>query len=98
MGTPSVMQQTVFKPAAIASETASAAKAAGTKIIEASAPVLATAVATELNTGRSKWVIPPLPGSDSANDLSTIVNHLLSVKGTFFAREYPGQELWYFCQ
>src|SRR5690606_41127443 len=29
---------------------------------EASAPVASTASATELNTGRPRWVVPPLPG------------------------------------
>ena len=34
----------------------------GTLTYEAVAPVLATASATVSNTGRSRWVVPPLPG------------------------------------
>ncbi len=41
---------------------ASAAKGGGTKTSEASAPVASTASRTVLNTGRPRWVAPPLPG------------------------------------
>ena len=41
---------------------ASAANGAGTKMPEAVAPVALTASATVLNTGRSRCVVPPLPG------------------------------------
>ena len=49
-------------PASAASMIASAAKAGGTKMMLTSAPVALTASATVLKTGRSKWVVPPLPG------------------------------------
>ena len=41
----------------------SAAKAGGTKMTEAFAPVAFTASWTVLKTGRSRWVVPPLPGT-----------------------------------
>ena len=61
-GMPSVMQTTSSIPASMASRIASAAKGAGTYITEASALVAARASATVSNTGRSRWVLPPLPG------------------------------------
>ena len=62
IGMPSVMQMMVFIPACAASVTASAANAAGTMIMLASAAVSATASSTVSNTGRSRWVCPPRPG------------------------------------
>ena len=56
------MQTITLIPASAASIIASAAKAGGTKIIETSAPVLETASATVLKTGRSKWLEPPFVG------------------------------------
>ena len=53
-GIPSVIQIITLMPPSAASIIASAAKAGGTKMIETSAPVLATASATVLNTGLSK--------------------------------------------
>ena len=61
-GIPSVMAITSSMPAATASRIASAAKAGGTKIIVALAPVASRASATVLKTGRSATVSPPLPG------------------------------------
>ena len=61
-GMPSVMQTTSAMPASAASRIASAANGGGTKIIVALAPVLATASATVSKTGRSRCVVPPLPG------------------------------------
>ena len=58
----SVMQMIVPIPASAASYTASAAKRAGTKIRLASAPVAATASATESKTGIPSTSCPPLPG------------------------------------
>ena len=49
-------------PASAASIIASAANAGGTKMIDVSAPVEATASATVLKIGRSKCLAPPLPG------------------------------------
>ncbi len=62
-GTCSVMQMTVWHPASTASYTASAAKAAGTKIIEVLAPALPTASATVSKTGTPVDVLArPCPG------------------------------------
>ncbi len=61
-GMPSVMQTTSGMPASAASMMASAANGGGTKITEALAPVSCTACATVSNTGRSRCVVPPLPG------------------------------------
>ena len=62
VGIPSVMQAITPTPASAASTMASAAKEGGTKIMEASAPVAATACATVLKTGIPSCVTPPLPG------------------------------------
>jgi hypothetical protein len=59
---PSVMQTTSGSPASAASMMASAAKAGGTKITDALAPVFRTASNTESNTGHPSCVVPPLPG------------------------------------
>ena len=62
-GTPSVMQQMMRIPASMASRTASAEKAGGTKIMVASAPVSSTASRTVLKIGRLfASFCPPLPG------------------------------------
>ena len=61
-GIPSVIAITNGISAPTASRIASAAKAGGTKIIVALAPVAATASATVSKTGRSATVSPPLPG------------------------------------
>ena len=61
-GIPSVMVTQTLIPASAASMAESPAKAGGTKIILASAPVFLTASLTVLNTGKSKLVCPPLPG------------------------------------
>ena len=62
VGTPSVMQAMTATRASAASTTASAAKGGGTKIIEAFAPVAATASPTVLKTGMPSCVVPPFPG------------------------------------
>ncbi len=63
VGTPSVISTTVPMPASAASIAASAANAAGTKIIVAFAPVLATASWQVSKTGSPcSLVVPPLPG------------------------------------
>jgi len=56
------MQTTTSRPALAASMMASAAKAGGTKITLALAPVAATASETVLKTGKSRCFVPPLPG------------------------------------
>ena len=61
-GIPSVMQTTSGKPASAPSMIASAANGGGTKMTEALAPVAFTAWATVSKTGRSRCVVPPLPG------------------------------------
>ena len=61
-GIPSVMQMTKGMPAAAASRMASPAKAGGTKITLAFAPVSLTASATVLKTGIPSCVVPPFPG------------------------------------
>ena len=62
VGIPSVIQIITLMPPLAASIIASAAKAGGTKMIETFAPVCATASATVLKTGFSKWIDPPFPG------------------------------------
>ena len=59
---PSVMHTTRAMPASAASITAAAANRAGTSTRLASAPVAATASATESNTGMPSTSLPPLPG------------------------------------
>src|SRR5512142_567834 len=61
-GMPSVMATTSATPAAAASTIASAAKGGGTKIIDALAPVAATACSTVSKTGMPSWTVPPFPG------------------------------------
>ena len=69
-GTPSVMQMAREMPASAASNIASAAPGAGTKIIEVSAPVCLTAVSTASKTGTASWNLsPPLPGVTPATML-----------------------------
>ena len=62
VGMPSVMQTISSISASAASMMASAANGGGTKITEASAPVLSTASCTVLKIGQPSWVVPPLPG------------------------------------
>jgi hypothetical protein len=62
LGIPSVTQTAVLIPASAASMMASAAKGGGTKTRLASAPVASTASRTVLNSGKPRWVVPPLPG------------------------------------
>src|SRR5665811_966495 len=61
-GIPSVMATISLIPAFAASIIASAPTAGGTKIIETSAEVSATASLTVLKTGRLRCNCPPLPG------------------------------------
>ena len=61
-GMPSVMQMTVSIPASTASNIASAAKRAGTKIIAVFAPASVTASRTVSKTGMPFTSSPPLPG------------------------------------
>ncbi len=61
-GMPSVMAMTRSICASIASSSASIAAAAGTKTIDAFAPVSSTALATVSNIGISSIVVPPAPG------------------------------------
>ena len=61
-GIPSVIQTINSIRASIASKMESAAKGGGTYITEALAFVLCFASCTELNTGKPKWSLPPLPG------------------------------------
>src|SRR5438034_391431 len=61
-GTPSVMVTTSRIPASAASMMASAQNGAGTRMRLATAPVFATASFAVSNTGRPRWVVPPLPG------------------------------------
>ena len=49
-------------PAAAASKIAAGAAFGGTAMNDASAPVAATASATELKTGMPSTSVPPLPG------------------------------------
>jgi len=70
VGMPSLMQTMVEMPAAAASRTASAQKAAGTKISEQLALASSTASWTVLNTGTlSSKVSPPRPGVTPATTL-----------------------------
>src|SRR5271167_2521422 len=62
VGIPSVMQTINSISASAASIIASAANGGGTKITEASAPVLSTASCTVLKMGHPSCVVPPLPG------------------------------------
>src|SRR5699024_5575974 len=59
---PSVMVIISLMPASIASRMEALQNGAGTSITDAVAPVAATASRTVLNTGRPRWVVPPLPG------------------------------------
>ena len=61
-GMPSVMHTTKPMPAAAASRIAAGAAFGGTATNEASAPVAATASATESKTGIPSTSWPPLPG------------------------------------
>ena len=61
-GMPSVIAITVSTPDSIASSIAGAAKRAGTKIIEVSAPASSTASEIASNTGTPSTSCPPLPG------------------------------------
>ena len=61
-GIPSTIATQVLIPASAASIALSAANAGGTNSIDAVAPVSLTASLTVLNTGRSKCLVPPLPG------------------------------------
>ena len=61
-GMPSVMQTTNRTPAAAASRMAAEAALGGTATKEASAPVAATASATESKIGMPSTSWPPLPG------------------------------------
>ena len=61
-GMPSVMQTMSGTSASMASRMASAAKAGGTYMAVASQLVALRAAATVSNTGRPRWVDPPLPG------------------------------------
>ena len=62
VGMPSVIQIINSIPLSIASIIEGLQNLAGTKIIVAFASVACFASFTELKTGRSKWVCPPLPG------------------------------------
>ena len=62
---------------------ASAAKAGGTNIIVVSAPTFLTASATLLKTGLSKWIWPPLPGVTPPTNISSVLNHLGGMEGSF---------------
>ena len=62
IGQGGVIAITSSMPAPTASRMASAAKAGGTKIIVALAPVASRASATVSNTGSPATVSPPLPG------------------------------------
>ena len=61
-GIPSTIATQVLIPASAASIAESAAKAGGTNNIDVVAPVCLTASFTVLKTGRSRCVVPPLPG------------------------------------
>ena len=61
-GIPSVMHTTNAMPAAAASRIAPGADFGGTATNDASAPVAATASATESKTGMPSTSWPPLPG------------------------------------
>ena len=69
VGMPSVMATTSFTPASAASKMASAAKGAGTKMIDALAWVSSTASNTVSNTGTPSTSWPPLPGAAPATML-----------------------------
>src|SRR5574337_658365 len=62
VGMPSVIQTISSISASAASMIASAAYGGGTKMTDASAPVLSTASCTVLKIGQPSWVVPPLPG------------------------------------
>jgi len=57
-----VIEQTSLIPASAASMIASAQKAGATKVMLWVAPVCLMASFTVLNTGKPRWVAPPLPG------------------------------------
>ena len=87
VGMPSVMQTTSRKPASADSITASAAKAAGTKMTDVLAPVAFTASATVLKIGHPFVRRPALARRDAPNHGGAIRLRLLGVEGAFFAGE-----------
>ena len=78
-GIPSVMQAITAIPASAASAIASAAKAGGTKMRDALAPVSATACSTVLYTGTlSSNIAPPRPGVTPLTRLAPYALHRLA--------------------
>ena len=73
-------------PASAASMMASAAAGGGTKIMVALAPVLRTASATVLNSGKPSLVGAALAGHDAADDLRAVVAALDGVEGAGLAQ------------
>ncbi len=82
---PSVMATMTAMPASAASMMASAAAGGGTKIMVALAPVLRTASATVLNSGKPSLHGAALAGRDAADDLRAVFAALHGVEGAGFA-------------
>ncbi len=87
VGMPSVMQTISSTSASAASMMASAANGGGTKIIEASAPVLSTASCTLLKMGQPSCVVPPLPGVTPPTMLVPYSAQAFGMKCAFTAGE-----------
>ncbi len=83
---PSVMHTISLMPASAASRIASAAKAAGTKIMLTSAPVSRTA-AWVVEHRHAEVLGTAAPGRDPGNDLRAVLDALFGVEGTLPARQ-----------
>ena len=90
---PSVMAMMTLMPASAASMMASAAPGGGTKTTLALAPVLRTASATVLNSGKPSLVRAPLAGRNGPDDLRAVFAALQGVEGARLAEpldDHPG--------
>jgi hypothetical protein len=65
---------------------ASAANAGATKVMLAVAPVAPTASLTVLKDRHTEMRCAPLPGSDTADDVAAVADHLLGMEAALIAR------------
>ena len=80
-GVPSVIAMTSPSSASSASSIASIAPDAGTKMIDAFAPVSDSARDTVSKIGKPSRVVPPAPGTTPADDLRAVLAHPRRVEG-----------------
>ena len=81
IGMPSVMQMIRRRPDSAASSTESLQNGAGTKITEASAPVLAHRLGDRIEDRQPQVFGAALAGGHPADQLGTVFEHLLAVRG-----------------